>query len=317
MEYKDYYKILGVKKDASQDEIKRAYRKLSRKYHPDVSKEKDAEQQFKEVGEAYEVLKDPEKRAAYDQLGSGWRKGQDFRPPPDWQQGFSFGGGGFTAADAGGFSDFFETLFGGRSSSARSFRQGATRFHMRGEDVHARISIDLEDSFHGATRTLTLTVPETTAEGRVHVREKTLQVKIPKGIMEGQQIRLQGQGGKPLGEGKPGDLYLEISFQPHPHYQVDGKDLYLNLPVAPWEAALGGKVKVPTPEGVVDLQIPADSPGGKKLRLKGRGLPGKTNGDLYVMLQIALPPLSSAKAKEFYLKMERELAFNPRASLGV
>jgi curved DNA-binding protein len=317
MEYKDYYKILGVKKDASQDDIKRAYRKLSRKYHPDVSKEKDAEQQFKEVGEAYEVLKDPEKRAAYDQLGSGWRTGQDFRPPPDWQQEFSFGGGGFTQGDAGGFSDFFETLFGGGRGSSRGFRQGRTSFHMRGEDIHARISIDLQDSFHGATRTLTLSVPEVTDEGVMKSREKNLQVKIPKGITEGQQIRLQGQGGAPLGDGKPGDLYLEISFRPHPYYRVDGKDLYLNLPVAPWEAALGAKVKVPTPEGVVDLQIPAESTSGRKLRLKGRGLPGKSAGDLYVVLQIALPPASSKKAKDLYRKMERELAFNPRAALGV
>ena len=317
MEYKDYYKILGIKKDASHDDIRRSYRKLSRKYHPDVSKEKDAEQHFKEVGEAYEVLKDPQKRAAYDQLGSGWRPGQDFRPPPNWQQGFSFGGGGFTEGDAGGFSDFFETLFGGRYGSDSSSRQSRTSFHMRGEDAHARISIDLEDSFHGATRTLTMSVPEVTADGRMQTREKTLQVKIPKGMTEGQQIRLQGQGGAPLGEGKPGDLYLEVAFRAHPHYRVDDKDLYLNLPIAPWEAALGAKIKVPTPAGVVDLQIPAGSNSGKSLRLKGRGLPGNSNGDLYVLLQIVLPPAEGKKAQEIYRKMERELAFNPRAALGV
>ena len=316
MDYKDYYKTLGVKKDASQDDIKRAYRKLSRKYHPDVSKEKDAEQLFKEVGEAYEVLKDPEKRTAYDQLGSSWQTGQDFQPPPDWQQGFSFGGGGFTEGDAGNFSDFFETLFGGRYGSARNSRQSHTTFRLRGEDIHAQISIDLEDSFHGATRTLTLSVPEITADGREKTREKTLQVKIPKGVTKGQQIRLQGQGGAPLGEGKPGDLYLEIAFRPHPHYRIDGKDLYLNLPIAPWEAALGAKVKVPTPGGTVDLQIPAGSNSGKTLRLKGRGLPGKPHGDLYMVLQIVLPPAESKKAKDLYRKMERELAFNPRASLG-
>jgi curved DNA-binding protein len=317
MEYKDYYKILGVKKDASQDDIKRAYRKLSRKYHPDVSKEKDAEQHFKEVGEAYEVLKDPDKRTAYDQLGSAWRPGQDFRPPPDWQQGFSFSGGDFSEGDAGGFSDFFETLFGGRYGSARSSRQDRTSFHMRGEDVHARISIDLEDSFHGATRTLTLSVPEVGADGRGRTREKTLQVKIPKGITEGQQIRLHGQGGAALGNGTPGDLYLDVAFQPHSHYRVDGKDLYLDLPIAPWEASLGAKIKVPTPAGVVDLQIPAGSNSGKTLRLKGRGLPGSQNGDLYVLLQIILPPAEGKNAQEIYRKMERELAFNPRAALGV
>ncbi len=317
MEYKDYYKILGVEKNASQDEIKRAYRKLTRKYHPDVSKEQDAEQKFKEVGEAYEVLKDPEKRAAYDRLGAGWQAGQDFRPPPDWQEGFSFGGGGFTEGDARGFSDFFETLFGGRFGSARSSRQGRTSFHRRGEDLHAKITIDLEDSFHGATRTLTLAVPETAGDGRVRSRKKELQVRIPKGVTEGQQIRLQGQGGPPLGQGAVGDLYLEITFRPHPYYRVDGKDLYLNLPVAPWEAALGAKVKAPTPGGVVDLQIPAGSSSGKKLRLKGRGLPGNPPGDLYVVLQIVLPPAASKKAKELYRQMERELAFNPRAALGV
>ena len=316
MEYKDYYKILGLEKSASQDEIKRAYRKLSRKYHPDVSKEQDAEQKFKEVGEAYEVLKDPEKRAAYDQLGSGWRTGETFRPPPDWQDGFSFGGG-FDAGDAGGFSDFFESLFGGGFKSSSSFRPGQTTLHRRGEDVHARINIDLEDSFHGASRTLTLTVPEAGADGRLQMRKKTLQVGIPKGVTEGQQIRLQGQGAPPRGEGKPGNLYLEVVFNRHPHYRVDGKDLYLNLPVAPWEAALGAKVKVPTPGGTVDLQIPAGVSSGKKLRLKGRGLPGNSAGDLYVVLQVALPPAESKKAKELYRKMERELAFNPRAALGV
>jgi curved DNA-binding protein len=319
MEYKDYYKILGVKKDAPQDEIKRAYRKLSRKYHPDVSKEKDAEKHFKEVGEAYEVLKDPEKRAAYDQFGSGWRPGQDFRPPPDWQQGFSFGGGGFSEGGVGGFSDFFETLFGGRHGSARSSGQGRPGFQRRGEDVHACINIDLEDSFLGATRTLTLSVPVVAADGRgrARARERTLQVKIPKGITEGQQIRLQGQGGPPLGDGKPGDLYLDIAFRPHPHYRVDGKDLYLNLPIAPWEAALGAKIKVPTPAGVVDLQIPAGSNSGKTLRLKGRGLPGGQNGDFYVLLQIVLPPAEGKKVQEIYRKMERELSFNPRPALGV
>lgn len=317
MEYKDYYKILGVKKDASQDEIKRAYRKLTRKYHPDVSKEKDAEQKFKDVGEAYEVLKDPEKRAAYDQLGASWKEGRDFRPPPDWQEGFSFGGGGFTDGDARGFSDFFEGLFGSRFGSARSSRRGHTTFHRRGNDLHARMTIDLEDSFQGATRTLTLEVPETNSNGRVQNRKKELQVRIPKGVTEGQQIRLKGQGEPPLGQGTAGDLFLEVCFRPHPHYRVDGKDLYLNLPIAPWEAALGARVKAPTPSGVIDLQIPAGSASGKKLRLKGRGLPGDSAGDLYVVLQIVLPPAESNKAKELYCKMERELAFNPRAALGV
>lgn len=316
MEYKDYYKVLGVGKDASQDEIKRAYRKLSRKYHPDISKEQDAEKKFKEVGEAYEVLKDPEKRAAYDQLDSSWQAGQDFRPPPEWKD-FSFSFDGFSSEGGSGFSDFFESLFGSGFEKKRSTSRGRSNIRQRGEDVHARLSINLEESLHGATRTLALTVPEIGADERMRTREKTLQVRIPKGITEGQQIRLQGQGGAPMGEGQPGDLYLEVSFRPHPHYRIDGKDLYLNLPVAPWEAALGGKVKAPTPSGIVDLQIPEGATSGKKLRLKGRGLPGKPAGDLYVILQIKLPPAESKEAKEFYQKMQRELSFNPRAELGV
>jgi len=315
MEYKDYYKILGVKKNASQDEIKRAYRKLSRKYHPDISKEKDAEQKFKEVGEAYEVLKDLEKRSAYDQLGTGgWQPGQEFRPPPGWQD-FSFNFDGFGSNESGGFSDFFESLFGDGLHRTGSFRSGGSNVHLRGDDVQARISIDLEDAFRGATRTLSLQIPEVSPDNRQCLREKNLQVKIPKGITEGQQIRLQGQGDPAPGEGKNGDLYLEVNFRPHPYYRVDGKDLYLNLPVAPWEAALGGKVKVPTPGGLVDLQIPAGAQSGKKLRLKGRGLPGNQAGDLYVVLQIQLPPADNKKAKSFYQKMAHELAFNPRAEL--
>ena len=323
MEFKDYYKIIGVERDATQDEIKRAYRKLARKYHPDVSKESAAEEKFKELGEAYEVLKDPEKRAAFDQLGANWKAGQDFQPPPDWDAGFEFSGGGFTEGDASSFSDFFESLFGGEfkgdfrgGQSAGSYR-ARPHFRSQGEDHHARVLIDLDDAFNGATRTISLQVPEIDSQGHVVTREHTLKVNIPKGVKQGQLIRLAGQGAPGMGGGKPGNLYLEVKFKPHPFYNVEGRDIYLDLPVAPWEAALGAKIKIPTPSGTVDLKIPAGSVAGRKMRLKGRGIPGKTPGDLYVVLQITQPPADTEKAKEFYRKMKQELAFNPRVSLGV
>ena len=315
MEYKDYYRIMGVKRDATQDEIKRTYRKLARKYHPDVSKADDAEERFKEVGEAYEVLKDPEKRAAYDQLGADWKAGQDFRPPPDWDAGFEFSGGGYTAGGGGVHSDFFEELFGQQYRQAGA-GAGRRTFHIRGEDHHARVLVDLEDSFTGATRSISLRVPELTGDGHVTTRERTLNVRIPKGIRPGQQIRLAGQGGPGLGGGKSGDLYLEVEFREHPLYRVEGADLHLDLPVAPWEAALGSSIKAPTPAGTVDLKIPADSGQGRKLRLKGRGLPGKAPGDLYVVLQVTLPPADSDDARKLYKQMEDRLGFDPRAQWG-
>jgi curved DNA-binding protein len=315
MEFKDYYKTMGVARDATQDEIKRAYRKLARKYHPDVSKESDAEARFKEVGEAYEVLKDPEKRAAYDQLGADWKAGQEFHAPPDWDAGFEFSGGGFTGGDASAFSDFFESLFGRGFQGTPHARQ--TGFRTRGEDHHAKVLVDIEDAWHGATRQISLQVPEVDAQGRLHTRERVLNVRIPAGIRQGQHIRLAGQGAPGLGAGPAGDLYLEIEFRPHPFYRVDGKDMYLELPVAPWEAALGATAKVPTPAGIVDLKIPPGSGSGRKLRLKGRGIPARPPGNLYVVLKIALPAADSAAAQALYRKMEQELAFNPRAHLGV
>lgn len=321
MEFKDYYKTMGVSRDATQDEIKRAYRKLARKYHPDVSKETDAEKRFKEVGEAYEVLKDPEKRAAYDQLGMNWKAGQEFKPPPDWDTNFEFRGG-FSDRDGAAFSDFFESLFGRDFGAAEGFAHGPhTRqyrgFQAQGEDHHARIQIDLEEAFHATTRTLTLQVPEIDQHGHVTTRERRLNVQIPKGVRHGQHIRLSGQGAPGIGQGKAGDLYLEIEFKPHRLYQVEGRDLYLTLPVAPWEAALGAQVKTPTPQGAIDLKIPANSLSGRKLRLKGRGIPGTPPGDLYVVLQIVLPPGDSDRAKALYRKMAEELPFNPRSKLGV
>jgi curved DNA-binding protein len=311
MEFKDYYKVMGVARDATEAQIKQAYRKLARKYHPDVSKEKDAEARFKEVGEAYEVLKSPEKRAAYDQLGKDYRPGQDFRPPPNWDSGFEFSGAGAGNAD---YSDFFDSLFG---AQARSGRGRGGNFHPeRGEDHHAKVLLDLEAALNGGSRTFTLRVPEIDENGRLVSKERTLNVQVPKGILAGQQIRLAGQGARVQDTGTPGDLYIEVDFQPHALYRVDGRDLALDLPVAPWEAALGATVKTPTPTGMVDLKIPAASHAGSKLRLKGRGIPANPPGDFYVILQIALPAANDDKAKAAYAAMAAALPFNPRASLG-
>lgn len=314
MEFKDYYKIMGVSRDASKDEIKRTYRKLARKYHPDVSKEPDAEARFKEVGEAYEVLKDPEKRAAYDRLGANWKAGQEFRPPPDWNKGFEFHSGGYTGADTRGFSDFFESLFGG-GIFGREFDQRT--FHARGQDTFAKISIDLDDAYHGATRNINLRNTALDSQGRPQVKSRTLNVHIPKGIHQGQHIRLAGQGGAGSGQGKPGDLYLQVEFNPHRFYRIDGKDILCDLPLAPWELALGATVKAPTPGGTVDLKIPPGTRSGKKLRLKGRGIPGKPPGDLYFILQVSVPPANNEQARALYREMQEKLSFNPRAGMGV
>ena len=313
MKFKDYYEVLGIPRDASQDAIKQAYRRLARKYHPDVSKEPNAEAQFKEVGEAYEVLKDPEKRAAYDQFGSQWKAGQDFTPPPDWDAGFEFSGGGFT--DAREFSDFFESLFGRARGGAGNFRSAG--FRIQGEDHHAKIMVSLEDAYHGATRSISLQTPKVDASGRITTRSRNLNVKIPKGVVEGQRIRLASQGAPGMGGGPTGDLYLEIAFQPHRLFRVDGRDIFLDLPITPWEAALGGTVTVPTLGGKVDLKIPPGSQSGQKLRLKGKGLPGKTPGDQYVMLKIVTPkPLTDAD-RALYEKMSQTMPMNPRAEIGV
>ncbi len=271
MEYKDYYKVMGVAKDSSQQEIKRAYRKLARKYHPDVSKEKDSEEHFKELGEAYEVLKDPEKRTAYDQLGANWKAGQQgFKPPPDWDAGFEFHGDSFTGgAGAGGFSDFFESLFGHAGGGSQYHQAEAGRYQMHGEDSHAKVFIDLEDAYHGASRSLALRSTIMGSDGRPQLKPRTLNVKIPKGVKAGQNIRLKGQGSPGMGDGQAGDLYLEIEFNPHSIYKVNAADVSLELPISPWEAALGGKIKIPTPNGVLELKIPEAVSSGKKCALKG------------------------------------------------
>jgi len=316
MQYKDYYAVMGVERDATQDEIKRAYRKLARKYHPDVSKEPDAEEHFKEVGEAYEVLKDPEKRAAYDRLGSGPQAGQEFRPPPGWDEGFEFHGGEFAEASPEQFSDFFNSLFG--RGAHGGFTGSARRsFHARGEDTYATIHIDVEDAYSGSTRTVTLSHAEIGSAGRPVTKTRTLNVRIPKGVRQGQHIRLTGQGGAGIGKGERGDLYLEIEFNPHRYYRVEGKDVFIDLPVAPWEAALGATVKVTTPSGRVDLTIPPNSADGRKLRLKNRGIPSKPPGDLFVVIKIVLPRADSEAGKAAYTNFERAFKFNPRAEIGM
>ncbi len=316
MDFQDYYKTMGLDRDATQDDIKRAYRKLARKYHPDVNKRADAETRFKELGEAYAVLKDPEKRAAYDQLGENWQSGQEFRPPPDWGSGFEFSGSGFEDAGGENHSDFFDALFG-RGAGAGFGSRSQRGFHAQGEDHRAKVLIDLPDAYSGATRSITLRTPELDATGHVVTKERTLNVDIPKGVREGQRIRLAGQGSAGLGDGRPGDLYLEIAFRPHRLYKADGKDVHLELPVTPWEAALGATVKVPTPAGAVDLKIPPGARNLQRLRLKGRGIPSKPPGDFYVTLNLTLPPADTEAAQALYKKMQQDIPYNPRANLEV
>lgn len=304
MEYKDYYQTLGVDKAASADEIKKAYRKMVRKYHPDVSKHKDADAKTKEINEAYEVLGDATKRAAYDALGRGHRPGESFQPPPDWGEQYDFAGAG---AD-----DFFADLFA--QAGRRQRRGGAGAFQMRGDDIHAAITIDLRDAYQGATRTISLRVPRQQGSGRVAMEEKTLNVNIPRGVTPGQQLRLAGQGHEGHGAAGPGDLYLEIGFAPDPRYRVEGAHVYENVPVTPWEAALGGSVSVQTPSGTVEVTVPAGSQSGRKLRLKGRGIPANPPGDLYLILDVVLPPANNDKARAIYQAMARDLAFNPRVA---
>ena len=273
MEYKDYYKTLGVDRDASLDEIKKQYRILARKYHPDLNKEKDAEEKFKEVRKAYEVLKSPEKRKAYDQIGKQWKEGERFTPPPDWGFGQPDYGTG-VQFDAVDLSDLFEHLFGQRVDQ-RGRAAYQYNGNERGQDQYSKIPISLEEAFSGTQRVIQLQEPEINpATGRVELKTKSLNVKIPPGVMQGQQIRLSQKGAKGSGQGPNGDLYLEIQFLDHAMYTAKDRDVYINLPVTPWEAALGAKVEVPTLGGKVELTIPAGSQTGTQLRLRGRGLPG-------------------------------------------
>ena len=303
MNYKDYYKIMAVDKTATQDEIKTSYRKLARKFHPDVSKEKDAETRFKDINEAYEVLRDKEKRAAYDQLGSNWKAGQSgFTPPPSWQDQYQQGGGNFNAGGQGDFSDFFESLFGGGFGGPQQATRG--RRSMQGQDSNAKILIDLQDAYSGATRNFTLQDQVIDQQGRTQTKDRTLKVSIPKGIKPGQKIRLKKQGQAGVGGAPNGDLYLEVGFNPDPLYVIDGADITTELSISPWQAALGEKVKVPTPTGHIDLSLPKLISSGSKMRLKGRGLPCKVAGDFFVKLKIVFPKSLSADEEALYQSMK-------------
>ena len=323
MDFKDYYAVLGVSESASPEEIKKAYRKLARKYHPDVSKEEDADARFKDLGEAYEVLKDPEKREEYDQLRKyGARPDGSFEPPPGWQSASGFGGGGYTEADARQFSEFFEEIFGSgrRRGFSSGFGGGGFRQNMRkrGEDGHARIALFLEEAFYGCDKQVSFTVHEADNLGQVIPRKKTLNVKIPAGMREGQHIRLKGQGAPGIGGGEPGDLFIEVEFAPHPHFTVEGRDVVVTVPVAPWEAALGATITVPTVGSKVNVKVPKGSTSGRKLRLKGKGFPGKHPGDQIVILQVALPEKHSPEAEKLYQQLAGvEKNFNPRSKLHV
>jgi len=312
VEFKDYYQTLGVDKTASLADIKKAYRKLVRQYHPDVSKHKDAEAKTKELNEAYEVLGDAEKRAAYDELGRAPRGAQGgFQPPPDWGTQFDFSG----AEGSDFFSDLFAHVGRGRRGAAGA-GAGGGGFRMPGEDIHAAITIELRDAYQGATRTISLRVPQQDEQGRVTMQDKTLSVNIPKGVTPGQQLRLGGQGQPGFGGGASGDLYLEIQLAPDARYRVEGTQVYQDVPVAPWEAALGASIPVATPSGTVEVTVPPGSQSGRKLRLKGRGIPASQPGDLYLILDVVLPPATSDKARALYEQMARELAFNPRERIG-
>lgn len=310
MEYPDYYKILGVSKNASAEEMKKQYRRLARKYHPDVSKEKNAEENFKQVKEAYEVLKDPVKKQAYDQMGSQSHGSQGFTPPPGWK---------FRKAEAEpplhefedtGFSEFFENLFGQQAHASRRHSQ----FKQRGRDQHSKINLSVEEAFEGTQRVIQFQEPELDpGTGQVILKTRSLNVKIPAGVIAGQQIRLTGQGSQGVGGGPNGDLYLEIQLRDHLFYVTKNRDVYLNCPVTPWEAALGAKITVPTLAGPVELSIPAGSQTGKKLRLKGRGFPGAPAGDQYILLNIYIPEPKTDSQRQLYQMMAKEMHdYNPR-----
>jgi curved DNA-binding protein len=333
MEFKDYYKILEVPRDASQDDIRKAYRKLARKYHPDVSKEANAETRMRDVNEANDVLRDAEKRAEYDALAAGVSGGNGATPPPGWDRDFEFSGTG-GAGDAD-FQDFLNGMFKQAARKRQGFAQGrgdqrgagpaggfgghpaGQTFKMRGEDHHADIEITLEDSFSGVTRELSLRSVQLDDQGRPYMGTRTLSVRIPTGVREGQMIRLSGQGMPGEGGGEPGDLFLTVRFAPHAVYQADGRDLNMQLPITPWEAALGGKVHAPTMQGEVEVHIPAGSKQGGKLRLRGKGLPGDPAGDLYLTLDIVWPPADNDAARAAYRQLAEAAAFNPRRHLGV
>lgn len=338
VKYKDYYETLGVSRQASQDEIRKAFRKLARKYHPDVAKDKkEAEGKFKEINEAYEVLSDPEKRRKYDELGTNWKQGADFRPPPGWG---GFGAGTPQAEEfefhfgGTGFSDFFESLFGsmagGRTQGfGRGFEQA---FSQRGEDIEGDIMVSLEEALKGATRPITVqhAVPCEACGGTrfrgkspctvcggagVIGKTETYQVKIPAGVREGQRLRLAGRGEAGVGRGPAGDLFLRVRMARHPDFRVEGSDLYYELELAPWEAVLGTEVKIPTPDGKISIRVPAGMQSGSKLRIRNRGLPlaDGTRGNLFAVAKIQVPSEVSERAKELWKELAKESEYQPRS----
>ena len=335
VKYQDYYETLGVPRDATQEQIHASYRKLARKYHPDINKSSDAEDRFKRIGEAYEVLRDPEKRKRYDALGDNWKAGQDFTPPPGWDF-FNFGTGtrarsgtrpggngysfrifdGFGESPFSGFSDFFETLFGGGLGDfggAAGGQAGTRARTMRGQDQEAEITIPLEEAYRGTKRSVTLESRDASS-GRPTGEAKTLEVKIPAGTTDGQRLRLRGQGGPVTGGGTPGDLYLRIRIAPHPIYRLNGSDLELDAPVTPWEAALGSRIEVPIIGGKASVKLQPGTQSGRRLRLKGKGFPKKSggHGDLYVRIRIEVPKHLSARERQLFEELSKASAFQPR-----
>ncbi len=320
VKFQDYYEILGVKRGAAQDEIKKAYRKLARKFHPDVNKNAGAEEQFKKVSEAYDVLGDQEKRKKYDALGANWRMGQEFRPP-DGSGSFEFNFGGRPGGRRGagfeggsGFSDFFETLFS--SGFGAGHADGGAAWSNRGSDHEAEIIIPLEEAFRGVRKTISLQTAEVDSIGRVHRGAKNYNVTIPRGVINGARIRLTGQGGKGSGKGAPGDLYLRVRIAPHSQFRLDGHELETDLPITPWEAALGGKVAIQTLEGAASLNIPAGTQGGQRLRLREKGFPKSGSskaGDLIAIVQIRVPQKLTHREKELFEALAEESRFSPRS----